>query len=258
MTILSFDGTFDGLLTLVYESFRLKVFPEMIVSSGDQGVTLFDKPVFISTEAYKAERVWKRVKERTSNEGAYRLYMVFLSEMPRAPELIYQYIRHMVASSHNIETDFAHPAVVDVLNIHRKVMREAHRIQMFTRFQQTAANSYYASFAPKYNVLPVSIAHFRDRFADQEWVVYDLKRNFGFHHLNGEIERISFETLPASILTGNLDDRFLHPDEKQFRKLWKDYYHSICIENRKNPKLHRQLLPKRFWQYLPEKQVDKG
>ncbi len=254
LTILSFDGTFDGLLTLVFESFRLKVVPDLIVNGGDQGLTLFDRPLFIAAEAEKAERVWKRVKERTSDEGAYRLYMVYLSEMADAPQLIYRYIRHMTESRHNIETDFAHPAVTDVLKIHRKVMREAHRIQMFTRFQQTAVNSYYASFAPKYNVLPVSIAHFRDRFAGQEWVIYDLLRNFGFHHCNGEIERISFEALPASVLTGNLDDKFLHPDEKQFRKLWKEYYHSISIENRKNPKLHRQLLPKRFWRYLPEKQ----
>jgi len=47
----------------------------------------------------------------------------------------------------------------------------------------------------------------------------------------------------------------LAEDEKLFQRLWKQYYKSISIQERKNPKVHRQLLPKRFWKYLPEKGV---
>lgn len=255
MITLSFDGTFEGLLTLVFESYRMQLKPDAIVNRVRELPTLFDQAVFIPTEEEKANRVWHRIKQKTSKTAAYQLVMVFESELPQAPTLIYRFIQHMVDSNYNIETDFANPVVVEVSKICRKVLREAHHVQMFTRFQQTAVDSYYASFVPKYNVLPLSIAHFRDRYADMEWVIYDLQRNFGYHHLKGAVQRITFEELPVNESNGFLEDHLLHPEEKHFQALWKEYYQSISIVDRKNYKLHRQKLPKRFWRYLPEKQV---
>ena len=43
-------------------------------------------------------------------------------------------------------------------------------------------------------------------------------------------------------------------DEKQFQELWKEYFKVLAIKERINPKLHAQLLPRRFWKYLTEKQ----
>ncbi|MDN3710262.1 DUF4130 domain-containing protein [Myroides ceti] len=45
-------------------------------------------------------------------------------------------------------------------------------------------------------------------------------------------------------------------DEKEslFDQLWKDYFKSTNITERKNMKLHIQHVPKRYWKYLNEKQ----
>jgi len=138
----------------------------------------------------------------------------------------------------------------------KKVCREAQRILMFVRFQKTADEIYYASFDPKYNVLPLVINHFEKRFADQKWLIYDTRRNYGFYYNLKDTTEVTFTESLTDPVTGKIDTSIMDKDEQLFQELWKGYFSSICIKERLNPKLHRQLLPKRFWKYLTEKQTN--
>ena len=44
------------------------------------------------------------------------------------------------------------------------------------------------------------------------------------------------------------------PDEteRQFRALWKQFYHTIGIEGRYNPKCRMTHMPKRYWENMTE------
>jgi probable DNA metabolism protein len=253
MNIFSFDSSFEGLLTLVFESYQRKQFPDEILSGEGSQRFLFGAATSIATDNGKAERVWNGIVKRSSEENAHRIYRVFLSGLPDTPLLLVKYIRLMIDSLKNEETNFAEPVVVEFNKLHQKVCKEAHRINMFVRFQKTVEGSYYASFAPMYDVLPLCIPHFRDRFADQLWIIYDLKRNYGFWYDLKTVSRVVFDELKVNPQNGQLHASLLADDEKLFQQLWKQYYKSICILERKNPKVHRQLLPQRFWKYLPEK-----
>lgn len=255
MNIFSFDHTFEGLLTLVFESYRLRQFPDEIFSGEGSQKALFGSTITIETDNIKAERVWKGIVSHSSKENAHRIYRVFLSGLPDTPMLLTKYIRLIIDSIKNEETNFSETVVVEINKLHQKVCKEAHRIQMFVRFQKTIEGSYYASFAPLYDVLPLCIPHFRDRYADQSWIIYDLKRNYGFLYDLKNVSRVVFDDLKVNSQNGQLHASLLSEDEKVFQKLWKQYYRSICIQERKNDKVHRQLLPKRFWKYLPEKGV---
>jgi len=255
MNVFSFDNTFEGLLTLVFESYQQKQFPNEILSGeGSQGV-LFGSASIIETSDHKAERVWKGIISHSSEDNAHRIYRVFLSGLPDTPLLLMNYIRLIIDSTKNEETNFALPVVVEVNKLHQKVCHEAHRINGFVRFQKTSEGSYYASFAPLYDVLPLCIPHFRDRYADQSWIIYDLKRNYGFGYDLKNVTRVVFDHLKINSQNGQLHTTLLAEDEKHFQKMWKQYYKSICIQERRNDKVHRQHLPKRFWKYLPEKGV---
>lgn len=253
MNIFSFDNTFEGLLTLVFDCYQQKRFPDEILSGEGSQHVLFGSTIDITTDEQKAERVWNGIVKRSSEENAHRIYRVFLSGLPDAPMLLVKYIQLMIDSTKNEETNFSEPVVVEVNKLHQKVCREAHRINMFVRFQKTVEGSYYASFAPLYDVLPLCIPHFKDRFADQLWIIYDLKRNYGFLYDLKAVTRVVFDELKVNPQNGQLHNSLLAEDEKLFQQLWKQYYKSICIWERKNPKVHRQFLPKRFWKYLPEK-----
>ena len=255
MNIYSFDNTFEGLLTLVFECYNRKQFPDEILSGEGSQNILFASTIDIETDKRKAERVWKGIVAHSSEGNAHRIYRVFLVGSPDTPMLLYQYIRLIIDSNKNEETNFSEPVVVEINKLHQKVCKEAHRITMFVRFQKTVEGSYYASFAPLYDVLPLCIPHFRDRYADQTWIIYDLKRNYGFWYDLKNVSRIVFNDLKVNSQNGQLHGSLLAEDEKHFQQMWKQYYQSICIQERKNHKVHRQLLPKRFWKYLPEKGV---
>jgi hypothetical protein len=36
--------------------------------------------------------------------------------------------------------------------------------------------------------------------------------------------------------------------------LWQNYYAAVNVQARNNPRLHLSKLPRRYWQYLTEKQ----
>jgi len=255
MNIFTFDNTFEGLLTLVFESYQRNQFPDEILwGEGSQGI-LFGSTIVIQTDVSKAERVWKGIVSHSSEVNAHRIYRVFLAAMPDTPLLLVKFIRLVIDSDKNEETNFSLPVVLQVNQLHQKVCKEAHRVQMFVRFQKTVEESYYASFAPLYDVLPLCIPHFRDRYADQPWIIYDLKRNYGFCYDLKTVTRVVFDDLKVNSQNGQLHSSLLADDEKHFQQLWKQYYRSICIQERKNDKVHRQLLPKRFWKYLPEKGI---
>ena len=255
MHILQFDNTFEGLLTLVFDCFEQKLEPDEILAGEGAQNQLFATTHTIHTDERKAERVWNGLVKKTSPANGHRVYRVFLSELPEMPLLLYRYLHLMFSSPRNEESNFANEWVLRVNQLHQKVTRETHRVQMFTRFQQTADGNYFAAFRPQYNVLPLCIPHFKDRFADQPWIIYDLQRDFGFWNDLTDLTRITFSNLKVNPATGQLPASLLNDDEQLFQQLWKKYFDNIAIPERRNLKLHRQLLPKRFWNYLPEKRT---
>ena len=47
-------------------------------------------------------------------------------------------------------------------------------------------------------------------------------------------------------------------DGKLFQRLWKGYFDAMTIRERINPRLQRQMMPKRYWRFLTEKTIEKA
>ena len=123
----------------------------------------------------------------------------------------------------------------------------------FIRFQKTADGIYFAAVGPQKNALPLVVPHFRDRFSDQPWIIYDIRRSYGFYHNLTEVTQITLDN--ASLASdGRLPHEMLAEDEDLYQELWRTYFRSICIKERINPRKHRQDMPERYWKYLTEKQ----
>jgi probable DNA metabolism protein len=182
------------------------------------------------------------------------LWAVWLSEEDESDNLLFRYICKTFNSKMSIELNFNDSDVLLVSQIAKKVNREAEFIRQFVRFQKAADGMYFAPIAPKYNALPFAMEHFIDRFADQQWIVYDMKRKYGFYYDLKTTVEITLDGAGSHLLTGKLDDSMMAKDEELFQDLWRGYFKSITIRERINPKLHRQHMPVRFWKYLPEKE----
>lgn len=253
MNILIYDNTFEGLFTAIYDALDLNLKPDRITGTKGFQDDMFAIKYEIDTNYDKFEFLWNQIKTKTNDQNCQRIFKAFLSEQADIENIIYDYIKVTLESEENVETDFGNEVIVKLNNIQKKVGRETQRVLMFVRFQKTVDDIYYASFDPKYNVIPLTINHFRNRFADQKWVIFDTKRKYGFYYDLESVREITLGNKKVSMETGKVDNDSLHVSEKLFQKLWRSYYDAINISERKNMKVHMQFLPKRFWKFLPEK-----
>ena len=162
-------------------------------------------------------------------------------------------IRYLPSSQMGKLLDFTDADVLAVHDIARTVSREAHHLIQFARLRKMADGSYYAPVSPKCNALPLAVGYFRDRFADQRWLVYDLKRRYGYAYDLHEVREVVFESL-SDAPSERLTDDLLDADELAFQRLWKSYFDALAIPERFNPRLQRRQMPARFWKYLIEKE----
>lgn len=253
MVIFVYDKTFEGLLTAVFDAYSRRVFPDALLAEGEPFPLFYDETVTVCTDAAKADRVWKGLERKISKTSLSGVTVTWLSELPEVDMLLFRYIRKAIDSPVTIEFNLGDPDVLETAKIWKKVNNERLRVMQFFRFQKAADGTYFAAVAPIYNVLPLVLPYAQDRFADQRWLLYDLKREYGFYYDLQETTEVRFEEKDSHLLTGLLADDIMDQDEKLFQRMWKAYFKSIAIRERLNPRLHRQHMPERFWKYMPEK-----
>ena len=262
MTLYTFDNTFDGLLTAVFDAFARREQPEELLKEGDQMPLFGDEVHKVQSDAEKAGRVWMGLEKRLPKEAVRLLFVSWLSELPEVCRPLFQYICKVFRQPENsgkaYSHNFADPDVLAVTNIARKVMHEQLRMKQFVRFQKAKDGTYLAVVAPDHNVLPLVTDHFADRFNDQHWLIYDAKRHYGFYYDGaGYPSRITFAdeaSVPFSLDNGMLNEELLSQDDQLLQDLWRTYFKAICIRERLNPRKQLNDMPKRYWKYLTEKQ----
>lgn len=250
---LIYDGTFDGFLSAVFYVFEHKIEYANIQNEFTAQNGLFSDNQSIYTDDTKANRVWGGLKTKLSAQGKYQLYYAFLSEQTGIENSILDYIKYAFSQSAAVDTDYSHPSVLKVSQVAKMVGREKHRMEAFVRFRLTKDAIYFASIEPDFNVLPLIQKHFKSRYADQKWVIYDIKRRYGLFYNLDNVDIVAMDFSKDFDFTKTDTDYFAE-QEFEFQKLWQDYFKSTNIESRKNMKLHIRHVPKRYWKYLSEKQ----
>ena len=254
MTTYIFDGSFEGLLTAVFEFYdRRETAAQLVWDKYHQPVMLQETLEIVNDEA-KAKRVWTGLQKKLSPEWRIMFYKAYLSEDPQTFQELFDFARYIFDNPQGAEANFGNPHVMAVSKMDRKVNREKHRMKAFIRFQKTADGIYYCPVEPDFNVLPLIATFFKNRYADQKWIIYDVRRKYGLYYDLNTVEEITYEFVSAIdtkkiALPGNLVDE----KEELASILWKDYFTSTNIPARKNMKLHIQHVPKRYWKYLNEK-----
>jgi len=251
MTTLIYDGTFEGLLTAVFEIYERKLQHIKLFRGEWRNAALFEELVKVITDDHKYERVLKGLRNKLSPAGVQLLYVASLSEIKTSDETIVGYIRHAFDSDRNIEEDFGNRYVLRVSEIVQMVRRERHRMEAFVRFQKLGDGVFYAVVEPDFNVLPLLIKHFKDRYADQKWIIYDQRRKYGIYYNLHEVEYVEID-FSRKNNNGGASVVF-NEDEGLYQHLWQNYFNSVNIASRKNTKLHLRHIPKRYWKHLTEK-----
>lgn len=249
--ILIYDGSFNGFLTAVFIAFEEKIKVADIQKNSISQSGLFSETQTIFTQMDKAKRVWNGI-QRKSNTAIKNIYFAYQSESKDIELLLYRYIRKMFAQNGSVHSDYSDGVVLKISQLAKSVGREKHRMEAFVRFQLTKDDIYFANIEPDFDVLPLISKHFRSRYADQQWLIYDAKRRYGIFYNLEKVEIISLDLQEVYANSTRKSDKFFY-NEYSYQELWNNYFKSTNIKSRINKKLHAQHVPKRYWKYLSEK-----
>ena len=253
MLVFRYDKSFDGLLSALFDAYAMRAFPEQRSGPGEPEPLFTERVHEVATDPAHAARVWRGLERRLVVRARSMLVYAWHGEQERSDLLMLRCMRRVFAEGGGVLADQADPDMKALHRLALKVSHECERLRQFVRLQKAADGTYFAALKPLYNVISLVIPYLQDRFADQKWLLYDLKREYGYYHDLSTITEVHFEQKEGHLQSGFLDESIMDQDEKLFQKLWQTYFKAITIKERLNPKLHRQNLPARFWKYLPEK-----
>lgn len=245
----TYDGTFQGLLSLVYERFRRK---EYAGSIGKRESGLLFEGEYVETCPEWSERVYRKIEETGGRGIMNKLLMAFLSEKKGIEDEIFNYIYGVIRSRKNIERSYI-KSVEAVDKAVYRLSREAHKFKGFVRFRRLTDDTYYAVIEPEGNVLPLIAGHFIGRFADQNFVIHDVVREialvYSAREKVSEIKRLT--GVDEKLLNYEKTD-LLHEEEEEYIDLWRTFFQSVSIEGRENLRCQRNFMPKKYWKNLVE------
>ncbi len=251
-----FDGSWTGLLTAVFEYFERKEKQAQLIHEKFYQPEVFNTALIIHSDEQKAKRVNKGLLKHLDTQQRRKLYCTFLSELPECYNALLQILIKIFSGQSKALDNYGDTTALFISQTARSVEREKHRMQAFIRFKKSNDGLFFAVAEPDFNVLPLIADFFKNRYADQPWLIYDVKRKYGLHYDRSSVSEITLAPVVLQHHSTAVTAIACDTLEEKYQTLWQAYFNSTNIAARKNMKLHVQHVPKRYWRYLTEKQGD--
>lgn len=238
-----YDGSFAGFLCCVYESVYSHQVPYAIFCEQDMQPTLYiTRP--IETDTQKADRVQRSFRKKISARAEEMVETVFLSCLAEKELCLLRFLRLGYSLGGKVTDMIGHPDVAPVASAERHLLGENHLLLGFIRFSDYGG-VLASTITPKNFVLPFLTKHFISRFPNEDFIIYDQTHKAALVYQNRVHKIIPLENLQLP-----------EPDEQEekYRTLWKQFYKTIAIEARHNPKCRMTHMPKRYWSNMTEMQ----
>ena len=235
-----YDGSFDGLLSCIFDTYACREEPVSICPEAEAIPTLFAART-VATDTQHARRVLRKVAA-CSPRALELLHKGFLTCLPERElhlyRLVVKLLRDGPAFLRNFSDETLHPVAAAV----RHLEGEAHLLKGFVRFSDLGG-VLGGEIAPKNRVLPLLRPHFCARYQGESFFLYDRTHREALFYAGGK-----------SVIRPLEDFQMAPPDEAEarYRTLWKRFYDTIAIRERENPRCRMTHMPKRYWGTMTE------
>lgn len=240
--IYAYDGSFEGLMCCVFESYEFKEIPSVIRPPNVLQQSLFDTAKWIKSDDQKADRVFNSIPSKISPQAQELVKLGFLTCAPNKELLIYQFLRLGFKHGSKVMTMLTDDTVCALQKAVHHLTRESHKFKGFVRFS-IFDEGLVAVIEPKNFVLPLLSLHFCDRFRNEAFMIYDKTHSMALIYQSHKAELIFVDELTLPEVDAN---------EIEYRRLWKQFYNTIAIEDRNNPRCRMTLMPNRYWGQMTE------
>jgi len=232
-----FDGSYAGFLCVVYAYYYEGILPVSIGADTVFQPTISLDEFYIVTDAKRARKVENALTEKISPDAARRVRYAFFADAEDRYLVLLHYVIFGFKVGATVDDYLQQDFVLRVHKLAREVGGEAHRLTGFCRFAETKQGIYYCAVTPNHFVLPFLADHFSDRLMQQSWIIHDTKR--GKAVVYDGTGYVFVEAAEAAKLEYAANEQLL-------QDMWVTYFHTIAIEERKNQKLHKKIMPLRY------------
>ncbi|MCL2747672.1 MAG: TIGR03915 family putative DNA repair protein [Oscillospiraceae bacterium] len=231
-----YDGSWEGLLSAIFQVFRHRGFEDEILSALTfPGHSLY--PVYeAATDPEQARRV-TRGMARLSPALPKSAYRAFLSEQPGMEAALLGTLRLGFAREQNPLPLLGEAPVKKLVTLSRRVSMERERFLGLTRLRHVGEDLYAADIEPEYRILPLLGTHFHARFGDQRLIIRDIRR------------RLALVSTPQAWWIAELpahEDLPPLPRDLEMSSLWRAYFAAIANPARENLRLQQGFVPLRY------------
>lgn len=236
-----YDGSFNGLLCCVFESYDKKEIPVEISASNRPQTILF--PVKeIMTDQQKADRVLVSIPKKIGYAALDFVQQAFLTCLPQKELYILRFMRLGYSHGPSVMNMLADDTVNTLFKAVKHLQNESHRFKGFLRFS-VFNDILVGEIKPKNQVLPLLRQHFCQRYLEERFLIFDKTHGLALAYRPHQSVMIALEDLVLPT-----------PDQKEqsCRELWRLFYDTIEIEGRHNPRCRMSHMPKRYWKYMTE------
>ena len=235
-----YDGSLAGFYSCVYDCVYGRDLPLDIQAEKEAQVSLF-APRRIDTDFSRATRVRNAISQKISPRALELCEYVFLSCLPQKEMAMLRFIVLGFQTGSAIVNHMSEPVVDTMLKAEKHLRSEAHLLSGFIRFADYDGRL-ISTISPKNFVLPLLAPHFADRFSLERFLIYDQTHNVALVYENGRADLTELE--------GEWPD--ISETERFYQELWTQFYHTIGIEARTNPRCRMTHMPKRYWENMVE------
>ena len=236
-----YDGSFDGLLTVIFIAYKDRKNNELriIVKTGQLLLGLDD--INVISDFSKARRVEKSICDKLSYNFLNSIRTCFLScDKNKDTVIVHTVYKALKQGEEILHSLDEHAFYVNKLV--KQVLNERHRYLGVLRFKEVKDGTMFSTIEPKNNVLPILLSHFINRMKREKFAIYDKKRKMIAYYDTKKVKIFFVKSLEIE----------WSDEEIEYSELWKTFHKSISIKERENKKLQQSNLPKYYWKHLIE------
>ncbi len=134
------------------------------------------------------------------------------------------------------------------------VSRKKNQMEAFMKFKLSPDGVHFIIVEPEFDIVPLVSKHFRSNYSDRQWIIYDIKRNYGLYFNLHTMQLMSLDSKDimsnARPLNNQIQTRAIGVIE-----LWNTYFANNSIKSLISNKLHTHQLPKRRRKYQQDKEA---
>lgn len=237
-----YNDTFISLLNLIDYLIKKQIKPYNI-KNNYYTPTLFDK--IINLELEEDNNIIDTILNSVNLYIMRMIYLVFLSNDENKELIIYYFYLNALKYQNKILFHRNLKCVEKTIKIANYVSHESHKYTGFVRFKELENKVLYSEIEPTNDILYLITPHFTKRLKNEFWIIKDVKR-----HILAIYDKKKVHFILESDFTIKTTKE--SKNETEISSLWKTFYKTIGITERKNDRCRMNFMPKKYWKYMLE------